>query len=73
MQPVNAEPDEGGNVQLLEPPTYHSTPRGALRASRVLGKAEREGSLIPIEGDRYMPHHATCPDVEQYRGGKRTA
>lgn len=70
MQPVNAEPDPSGNVVLLDPPTYRSTPRGALRSSRALTKVEREGGgLLPVEGDRYMPHHATCPKVEKFRKG----
>lgn len=67
MQPLNAEPEPTGNVQMVEPMSFRSTPRGALRQSRVLPKAELEG-MLPIEGDRFMPHHATCPDVQQYRG-----
>lgn len=68
MQPLNATPDPSGNVVLLEPATYHSTQRGALRSSRALTKVEREGGgLLPVEGDRYMPHHATCPKVAKFR------
>lgn len=72
MQPLDAIPDPAGNVRLEEPAVYRSTQRGALRASQVITKAERE-SLFPIEGDRYMPHHATCPFAEEFRKPKAKA
>lgn len=72
MQPVNATPDPAGIVVLLDPPTFTPTPRGPLRSSRVLTKDEREGSGLfsEVEGDRYMPHHATCTKVEKFRKPK---
>lgn len=34
---------------------------------RTLTKAELEPALFGGEGPRYMPHHATCPKVAQFR------
>lgn len=68
-QPLNAEPDPAGNIRFLEPTVFRATPRGALKAVEVITKAERE-SLFPPTGDRYMPHHATCPFAAQHRPTK---
>jgi hypothetical protein len=40
-----------------------------LEEIRVITKAERE-SMFPPEGDRWMPHHATCPNAEEFRKSK---
>lgn len=66
-QPINAEPDGKGNIRFLEPAVYRATVRGALRAIEVIPKAELAAEMFPDGRDRYMPHHATCPDVDQYR------
>jgi len=55
--PLDAEPVAGGNVKLTagDPPLAHVV-----------------GATIDLldpddDGVRYMPHHATCPDVERWR------
>lgn len=70
MQPLDLQPDPTGNILLTE--EYRQTDRGVLQQCRVVTKAERE-SLFPPAGDRYMPHHATCPNAEEFRKPKRKA
>jgi hypothetical protein len=57
--PVDVDPRPDGNVRLTEPD-------GLLRAE-VLGPLEL---MLLDDGERAalrMPHHATCPQVEQFR------
>lgn len=69
MQPLDAEPNDDGNVVMTG--RFRATDRGALPESRVLTKAEREPSLFADGGpERFMPHHATCPNVEKFRRPK---
>jgi hypothetical protein len=57
--PLNAQPDPAGNVAIL---------------SDLLG-GDVAQTLGPDDAQRwradgfplYMPHHATCPDVEEFR------
>lgn len=51
-QPVDAAPASTGNLILEQ--------RSGTLVSRV-------ADLFDPPGDRYMPHHATCPDAEQWR------
>lgn len=67
-QPVDREPNPDGN--LIVTGNYRHVERmGALEEIRVVTKAERE-SMFPPEGDRWMPHHATCPNVADFRKPK---
>ena len=51
--PVNASPDPMGNVVLRHGPDR--------TFAVVLGKGEE------TDERRFMPHHATCPSVDQHR------
>lgn len=51
-QPVDLEPNPQGNLVL--------TVRGTVLLSHVAG-------LFDPPGVRYMPHHATCPDAENFK------
>jgi hypothetical protein len=59
-QPFNREPDAKGNRVLLgrgpdKPPLALS------RAAVDVGRIYDEGGIY------YVPHHATCPEVESFR------
>lgn len=56
--PLNQEPDPKGNV-ILKP--YAD----GMRA-HILHKDEAD-----LPGTRFMPHHATCEKVGEFRRGKR--
>lgn len=70
-QPIDAEPNGKGNIRFIEPVVYRATRRGPLRAIEVIPKAELAGELFPDGRERYMPHHATCPNVDEYRRHQR--
>lgn len=56
--PLDFEPDPAGNV--------HLTDAGQGRKiAVVLGPLDRE--LFAEDAPLYMPHHATCPNVEEFR------
>lgn len=60
--PVDPEPHPDGNVRLVK------VERGVRESwnAEVLGPLELE--LARADGvELYMPHHATCPDVEDFR------
>ena len=59
--PLNPEPSERGNVVFVSPNTWDVTVLGA-EAARA---ARAEGRQL------FMPHHATCPEVGQFRKGKK--
>jgi hypothetical protein len=60
LMPVNAAPDPGGNVAVLQDET--GTWRG-----RVLGKDQEPAAWEA----RYCPHFATCTDPGAYRRRQR--
>jgi hypothetical protein len=60
--PVDFEPSEAGNVTL----DYTSTPPTAT----VHGK-DYPGSLF-AQWPRFMPHHATCPQADEWRTVSRS-
>lgn len=65
-QPLDADPDPAGNIRLTG--GYKPTRRGALPACAVIPKKELEPSLLgEVPGERYMPHHATCPFAYEFR------
>lgn len=68
MQPIDRQPNPAGNLRLVD--EYVQTQRGILQ--RVLVAKPGELSLDD-DGVRYMPHHATCPDVEDFRKPKGPA
>jgi hypothetical protein len=51
-QPVDAKPTEAGNL-LIER-------RGTVLYARLAG-------LFDPPGERFMPHHATCPQADEWR------
>lgn len=53
--PVDPEPTEGGNVELIPEPTG-SAVRAIVHGQPPLGAP-------PL----HMPHHATCPDADSWR------
>lgn len=69
FMPLDRDPSPDGNMRLTG--KYRRTERGAQPEAVVVPKAERE-SMFPPEGDRYMPHHATCPKAAEFRS-KKTA
>src|SRR5262249_11251830 len=69
LQPLNRDPDPAGNVVLTGELVFVAG-KGVHPRSRVLTKKQREPSLLAVEEERYMPHHATCPKVAQFRGRK---
>lgn len=69
LQPLDPDVNDEGSVILTG--RYRPTERGTHPECRALTKAEREPSLLPVEDERYMPHHATCPNAEDFR--KRAA
>lgn len=52
QQPIDAAPVAGGNLVVAQ--------RGTVFYAHVAG-------LFDAPGDRYMPHHATCPDAEKWK------
>lgn len=59
--PINAEPDPAGNLVVVD-----VMPNGTKRV-RTLANAEQGGLFAET---RYMPHHATCSSVGQFRKKK---
>lgn len=51
-QPVDATPSDAGNLVLEH--------RGTVVFARV-------ADLFDKPGARYMPHHATCPQADEWR------
>lgn len=62
LAPLDEKPTDQGNVVLDHPRKHTAT--GAILA-HVTTAAERAG--LDPDVPRYMPHHATCPTVEQHR------
>lgn len=62
-QPVDAAPNPDGNV-VLTGKKQRSRAGTITPVARTLAIGQME--LVPI-ADRYMPHHATCPDVARWR------
>ncbi len=64
-QPLDAQPDPSGNVEIER--------RGCATVSRVVNNVAivLGGALAESRGGqpivRYMPHHATCPNADQWR------
>lgn len=58
--PVDPQPHPDGNVRLI--PSTAGDGRTIYRAE-VLGPLEVQLADEPL----YMPHHATCPDVDDFR------
>lgn len=64
LQPLNAVPDDAGNVVAVADGRKDARGNPVVE---VLGPLE----LLVDERIRYMPHHATCPDVEWFRQEER--
>lgn len=52
--PLDPEPNPAGNVVLVK------------GVAVVLGKRAAEG-VAAVEGTRYMPHWATCPNAKEHK------
>jgi hypothetical protein len=63
--PLDRDPNPEGNVVLVDA----SFTRGAVHISekvaRVLGPLEL--AALDAGTNRFMPHHATCPNVKDFR------
>lgn len=74
-RPIDYEPDPDGNIVLgdqVQPDELNREEWGRsygreLWHETVLTKAERAGWIVERDGPLYMPHHATCPDVDRFR------
>lgn len=77
MQPIDFEPNPAGNMRLSG--NYRQTDRGTLPEVVVIRKAELEAEKLqlletpPDRSDRYMPHHATCPNADEFRRPKKAS
>lgn len=58
--PLNASPDPTGNVVL-------TGRKIRTKAGGQMPECHVYGYLFDDDDDRYMPHHATCPQAEQWR------
>jgi hypothetical protein len=52
LQPIDAKPVDAGNLVVER--------RGSVYYAHVV-------DLFDKPGPRFMPHHATCPDVEDWK------
>lgn len=62
--PIDAEPNPAGNVRITD--EYRPSKAGTARLVIVLPKAD-QGEMFADDAERYMPHHATCPDGAKWR------
>lgn len=67
-QPLDAEPNDAGNLRLLD--EFIATDRGVVQRVVVVKPGTME---FGDSGARYMPHHATCPHADQFRRPKQNA
>lgn len=70
MQPVDLEPNPDGNLRLSG--NYRQTDRGVLPEIVVIKKGEEPG-LFDEPFVRYYPHHASCPNAEEFRKPKKAS
>lgn len=59
--PLDPGTNTAGNLAVV------FTSEDGTKVVRVIPKAEREQDGLWPNEPRYMPHHATCPEVEQFR------
>lgn len=55
LMPIDPDPDPDGNVELVDD-----------LGEELVAIVHAQPTLTG--GDRWMPHHATCPDADQFRG-----
>lgn len=55
LMPLDAEPDPDGNVELID-----------SFLDGLVAVVHTQPTMFG--GERWMPHHATCPDADQFRG-----
>ena len=58
--PIDAEPNDTGNVELVWSPTRHQT-EAVVHGDQMTLLEEQTGE----PGQRFMPHFATCPELER--------
>jgi hypothetical protein len=58
--PLNAQPDINGNVVMLGEPGERNPIVSVFRSADQARRAHPDR-------DRYMPHHATCPQGKEWR------
>lgn len=64
LMPLDAEPDPDGNVELVDRDGQAVTDPTDQRALTAVVHAQPS----MLGGRRWMPHHATCPEADQFRG-----
>lgn len=62
FQPIDLEPNPEGNL-VLTSATRKSKAGTVVPVADTIPHGQTE--LLTV--DRYMPHHATCPDVDTFR------
>lgn len=63
--PLDADPDPAGNVIMTGANKVGSNGHAGPEIKVLGNTADMFGGEPEV---RYMPHHATCPEVEQFRG-----
>lgn len=65
-QPLDGQPNDAGNLRLLD--EFHATDKGVLQRVVVV---KADATLeFGDSGERWMPHHATCPYADEFRRPK---
>ena len=67
LMPIDPDPDQDGNVELVDD-TGTPVPADRLDESPRTVTAVVHTQPSMLGGQRWMPHHATCPDADQFRG-----
>lgn len=67
LMPIDPDPDPDGNVELVDD-TGAPVDAAALDRFPLPATAVVHAQPTLTGGDRWMPHHATCPDADQFRG-----
>lgn len=65
LMPIDPDPD--GNVELVDDTGTPVDAAALDRFSRTVTAVVHAQPTL-TGGDRWMPHHATCPDADQFRG-----
>lgn len=71
--PLDTPPVGNGSYEKVgeaSDATFGTTMKVRPLGGDQLGLAELDPDLGHGLGERYMPHHATCPDAEEWRRGQ---
>jgi len=64
--PVDAEPNPEGSLVIVSE-FVDTDDHGTTRKIPVV---DLPGLFTPADADRWMPHWATCPEADEFRGSK---